>query len=539
MEEVLCHNSNHDDGIILENLCYIIHYLPVGEAGILIEVFMKKVFLFLYVILGSMSLWALDTNEFSYSHEINISLGMHIKPFANTFEDKQADRFGRNWAALFIPVNTCREWENMLPLGAYQGRLKYGNEILLCFEVPVERDLESWFQDDLGGNWILGVRDVNINVPYSGWIKWENKIGTVQLGRFNKDIGVSPERSLILSGSPWDDALWAELDFGIGYYTFYAASLEPVLTGTPDRYSDELWPKYSEEWQQHYLSISNAHKRIYADPVKTQFMHGVTISGKTVSWSIYEQVIIGGKYPTLKEASPFTVWHDNFGDGFTNMILFNELVYKNETAGMFYNQLAFDEVKNPVNSAGHPTQWAMQTGWRKVFTGNGFDVSIQAENIFVSPFYGHFDIPLGRAFSRKRFRSNYRNSAEQNFVDTYYCDYPLGYWRGMNLLDTWINIGIVDQKGTWYCDSQFGYLRQGNVDFSTPYVLANKIPGGLPEGTVEEEFRIDMHAAFHLNKFLMYRVVLQHRSIKNENNVLGAYSEYWGIGTLLTATFHE
>lgn len=486
----------------------------------------------------------------SYEQEFRINIEHSLQALPSRFALDTADNYNGNWRGLWIPVETARRWDNTPAWLQYKGTVSWNkmnrysgdsgfcesdfcdsefcdSDLLLNFTLPFRRDLEAWFDDPAHSNMVYGINEPDINVPYEGFLHWNHPWGELRLGRFDQNLGESPHRSVILSGSPWEDALFATLEFPVGRYLFYAATLNPVLTGTPAAV-DSGYPAGSEEYVQRTHSVSNAHKRVYAEPYKSLLIHGVQLGNSTVQWGIYEQMVIGGKSPVLRDFSPWAAWHNNYGDGFTNTNLFTELGVTTPGNIRLYVQTGFDEVTNPMGAEGYPTQWSFLSGVSRQWKNDGHHFAVRIEGIYASPFYGHFELPLVTMASRKSYRSNYRDPDKPGFADTWLVDYPLGYWRGMNLLDLWADLQWISPQGHWKTSFTLGNLRQGNTSFRIPYDEAENTNAWI-SGIEEREWRLQAGTTWQSWSWLAVNLGGEVRKVQNADHVPGNDKTWYGL----------
>jgi len=475
------------------------------------------------------------SSSVKYEQEFRINIEHSLQALPSQFALDTADNYNGNWRGLWIPVETARRWDNTPAWLQYKGAASWDSTVFLNFTLPFRRDLEAWFDDPAHGNMVYGINEPDINVPYEGYLHWKHPWGQVRLGRFDQNLGESPDRSVILSGSPWEDALFATLEFPVGRYLFYAATLNPVLTGTPAAV-DSGYPAGSEEYIQRTRSVSNAHKRVFAEPYKSLLIHGLQLGNQTVQWGIYEQMVIGGKSPVLRDFSPWSAWHNNYGDGFTNTNLFTELGISVPGNTRIYVQTGFDEVTNPMGAEGYPTQWSLLGGAFRQWESEGHQFAVRIEGIYTSPFYGHFELPLVTLASRKSYRSNYRDPDKEGFADTWLVDYPLGYWRGMNLFDLWADINWTSPQGHWTTSFTLGNLRQGNTSLRTPYDAAENTNAWI-SGIEEREWRLQAGTTWQSWSWLAVNFGGEVRKVQNADHVPGRDRTWYGLRSGLSVVW--
>jgi hypothetical protein len=392
-----------------------------------------------------------------------------------------ADTYAGNWLAFSVPVEVARDWERRSTLAQYTFTAQRDSVFYLQFELPLRRDLESWYRDKWGLNVPTGPTHLDINAPYIGYMQLKQSWWHIQFGRFDYNIGDS-EQSNILSASPWEDAFLAELTSSNLHYRLYIASLLPVLHGTPDR--DGSLPVGSEAYIQANRSISNARKRYYNAPVKTLALHSLALRQGFLSTELGGMAVIGGKYPDLKDILPFGLYHNEYRP-YNNMGGYVQLRYK-DTTHLAFLQLVSDEISNPIGQDAESSQFSWHFGAQRRFIGPSLEFKILIEQVYQTAYFGNYETPLGKMTSRKRYTSNYRDQFKPYYADMYMVDYPLGYWRGSDVHDWWLTMTMLAHgwEGKWIA----GYLQKGEHNLMDAFDPVSSIAS--PSGVVEKQWQV-------------------------------------------------
>jgi len=408
-----------------------------------------------------------------------------------------ADRFGPNWWALRADVRSWRAWR-------LQPAFLQGNAELLWqrdsssawfgfrSEIGLKRDYEAWIDDGAAHNLPLGAGEVDINVPDLGYVEAGYGPFALRVGRFEQTAGPSPERGVTLSGAGTLDAFRATLDLASepassgrrSRYTFYAAALDPWLSGTPG-YTDSAGSEARR--QRETAPIDNQRGRLYGEPYKTYAFHRVDLAVGRVAFGLQENLMVGGKMPELRDLSPLACWHNQYGDGFGNSFTTVDLAVDLPVVGTLYGEYAVDDINE--DGATQPTVGAWLAGWKLAGNIGGHELSARAEWISVDPLYGRFALPLGELTARRHWRSNYRDRhsktyADTGFADTWVVDAPLGYWRGSDVSDLWFDLDW--KHGRWEARGVVGWLRTGAWNSRPDYDWRNA-PESPLEGSERHE----------------------------------------------------
>jgi hypothetical protein len=349
--------------------------------------------------------------------------------------------------------------------------------------------VEAWYQDPYSHNIIAGDNEIDINTPSHMYLQYIGEITTFKVGRFPQKFGPSPTRSLVISGAPWHDAVRFALKTGFLNFTFFASSLNPYLTGAPGTLGENL---VDAEWEkQKSTPVSNQRKRIYNKMSKTLFAHRFTLDFHPLEVSIMESIIIGGKHPDFRDINPFIAWHNNYPDGFSNLILSLDAKYQWKTGVLTYGEFAMDDLRggNAEEKESSANILAYMLGHQHSLKLSDFKFTFGSEWIKTSANYGNRDLPLLKWTSRHALRSNYRLREEDGFGDTYIIDYPLGYFRGSDVEDLWLDFAIYQKDWKWL--NSLAYLQTGAKTLASDFNQGLGVNESSPSGLVLEEFRIE------------------------------------------------
>lgn len=445
--------------------------------------------------------------------------------------DEKADDYGGNWFGALVDPRNAYEWNKIKPFFNYQQKVSYKNSFMLLMDIPIYRDMMSWYDHSGGGNWVLDVTDFDINVIYNAWMQYEKEWFKLKLGRFDHNLGFSKDRSVILSGSPWEDGVLAEINFPKAKYGLYIASLNPYLIGGVN---SKDYPEGSEPDIQHNRSVLNARGLIYDEPYKSLVSHSIVVEYSHWGVGLYENTVIGGKSLDFRDFSPLAVWHNSYGNGYYNNSGYFEMMLRWDFFGRVYFQVGADDISNPVGTEGFPSLWQVLGGWEYEKKVRQHQFLARVEYIFSSPYYGNAEVPLLYQTSRKTYRSNYREQFVEDppFVDTYIVDYPLNYWRGMNLKDLWFDFKYYNSNLKLGVDMTLGWLRQGEKSYYDDYwkSLSERNQGFY--GVVEEEINFEILATYQAFKWAEIYLGFGDVQVYNEDHIAGNHNNVftWNFG---------
>jgi|GEM_PF-5974780 len=385
----------------------------------------------------------------------------------------------------------------------------------------LKRDIRSWHSDALGGNWPLGMDEVDLNEPSLGYLTADSRWGSLIFGRFPMHIGPSPEYSLLVGGQkPYHDGALFTLKAPVVRYHFFFSSLNPWLQGSvPGELSSEDYPVGSEEWRQrHYPQAwaENAHGRVYAERAKSLAVHRLEThlalpQDFSLTLGLSEMQIIGGKVPSLYDLQPFTVWHNDFKIGYTNNLVHLDARLRMPLGMAFFGEIAMDDL--PYARKEGDKQHAI-LGWLLGAEQKGGWQGIQwvqrLHVIRTDPLLYHFIQPLNTLYARHILSTNDQRSSDPTFVDRLVIDYPVGYVRGGDAFDYWYSASGFFPRQTWLPRGAFAlfkaaYLQHGEVSIDTPKETIDDALSS-PTGIPLEEWRGEITASVPLPQGLTARV---------------------------------
>jgi hypothetical protein len=381
----------------------------------------------------------------------DINMGYHPTPHEQSFLET-TESFGGNWNSLRVDPIDHYYWRNTPSFLSLNFELERGG-LFFRGTLPFQKDIEAWYKSS--HNVITGINEFDVNIPTRSFVGYSNDWAHLQFGRFKHKNGPSESRGVSLSTINPLDGLWSFADFGPFRAEVFYASLNPWMIQSEDPSQDELS-------RQSQNLAPNQRDRIYDTPVKTLMSHRLEWRHKLFILGLTEYALIGGKTPGLKEFSPFTAWHNNFGSGYTNSALSSDLVV-NIKDSKLYGEISLDDINSgEAGGEGEGTRGTTMA-WL-LGASHAFETPIghffsRLEFISVDPSYGNHELPLLQATDRQVLTSNYRDRFKENYADIFIVNSPLSYWRGPDVIDLWLDL---DWKyNSWFTNSQWGWLKKG------------------------------------------------------------------------------
>ena len=282
----------------------------------------------------------------------DFNFGLNGGPTDPTFAVDTADWYGNNWRGLQIPLENARNYEEHIdPFFTLSFRAGYKNFHVLI-DLPLRRDLEAWYQDDLKKNFTYDPSELDINVPVNAYAKWLNGVGYVQFGRFAVDDLMVSKNDILIGGAPYHDGVLWHFAPGIFRYDFLLSSLNAWL------YGDEMNPDtgcppvgteaYAQKCTDRNNQVPNQRNRTYTENVKNLVYHRFGVETRWFWAYVIEESMVGGKELEFRSLSPFIYWHDNYATGYTSAMTSLELGITPVTGARFYGQVNMEDLNSPV-----------------------------------------------------------------------------------------------------------------------------------------------------------------------------------------------
>ncbi|MEK7394065.1 MAG: hypothetical protein AAB214_16005 [Fibrobacterota bacterium] len=192
----------------------------------------------------------------------------------------QMEAYSENWSARRIDPERAAQWQNLPAMASVDLRARWDSAKIFV-ELPLRRDFDAWRQDPSGANLVLSPEELDINIPYEGWISWTSARGlSLKAGRFRQTYSPSAF-GVVLGSNLLHDGVAAKVPLGRWTFDWFFSSLNPWLPGTK---SDGAVDTGSEAYLQRVRSVTNQRGRIYADPYKSLFLHRLTC--KVGDWDL-------------------------------------------------------------------------------------------------------------------------------------------------------------------------------------------------------------------------------------------------------------
>ena len=355
--------------------------------------------------------------------------------------DKQIDQFDNsNWYAAMVHSEDANKFVQLPYIVALNLNGIYNN-IEWRAIYPIKRDIEAWFKSEDKSNIPLSFDEIDINSINDAWISYFDTLNSVQLGRFIPNLKVNDFKSVHLDFQNYTEGIQYNFQGNIADYSFSAYSLNSWLSQNNPHGDSELYLQKNNK-------AINQKGRSYNESIRTLFYHTIHFDLNYLKIGFKESALIGGKVPGFSQVSPFTFWHNNYGDGYTNTVtsidfqstLFNkqlrilaEFAMDDITAGSAENSEAAEQVLATQIGFGYASKYTYNPYFSL------FWINTHSK-------WGEHPLPLLRLSQRKTMSTNNRLQSEPYYTDTWISDQPLGYSRGAGTNDYRLQLGLLLSK---------------------------------------------------------------------------------------------
>lgn len=388
------------------------------------------------------------------------------------------------------------------------------NGLKIDFEVPFQYEYGAKLRmvsDSFTFNF-PSLTMVDMNFPYLGYIEYGNEIFDIAVGRFPLKWGWS-KYPLTISSTTHQDNITFSANFSSMKYYFHAISSYPLLSpgerAIQENFSDQHTPG------------------VYFDePSKYVFAHRIEFDLGKFEFGLGELNIVGGKTPDIIDANPVVIFHNTYGEGFSNVVASIDAKLEITNDISFYGEFALDDFESSteIGSGYKPTAYAFNLGGRYNFG----DFTLWAEYDHVSEWmYVTNYLPYLR-INVRQFHLN--NGGTGRLL----VDYPLGFVYGPDA--RMASLGARGELFDIKIDVEYNYLTKGTVvdDDTTRWKwfwdtwtgnVAEDAPDTLPKGK-NEKYHI-----FSINIEGEYFSLL-YKTIDLSQHFLGLYGKYsFGINS--------
>ncbi|WP_233185631.1 hypothetical protein [Thermotoga sp. SG1] len=232
-------------------------------------------------------------------------------------------------------------------------------------------------------------------------------------------------------------------------YTFHLVSINPVLTKSE-------WEKQST-----FVPVNADPLSPYTEKVKTLAAHRLDFHlAESLRLGVGELTMIGGKYPDLFVVSPFSIWHNNYNEGYTNSMASLDFSWVPEKGFELHGEFALDDLVGTTENESKPTAYAFNVGLRKAFSIGPLNGVFGVEYALATRFVYNTFLPYLKFNNRIVYLTNLPSS--RTIVD-----YPIGFAFGPD--SRLLNVSFDLFKENFCLETDLFYLVKGPNTLYTEY----------------------------------------------------------------------
>ncbi len=287
--------------------------------------------------------------------------------------------------------------------------------------------------------------------PYTSYILFKSGNQEISLGREKIRWGYW-RHPVALSGKfPYLDNISYSADFGKFNYAFTIASINPVLS--------------KDEWrvQSSVVPVNADPLSPYCEKSKNLVTHRLEFHPiNSLSFSIGELTMVGGKSLDVFSIDPMAILHNNFNEGYTNSMLDLSIAWTFLKGWNYYFEFALDDFAVPLTEKANvkPTAYGLTTGLIKTLDLFGNHGYIELSYTKTTKWMYNTFLPYLKFNARYVFLSNFPVGSRA------IVDYPLGFEYGP---DAQMFSMYTKISGKVNLESEISLLLKGPVTIETEY----------------------------------------------------------------------
>ena len=376
------------------------------------------------------------------------------------------------WLYNGVPYFQRNRYDTLRPWFALNANTNIGEKLKAEINLDIRKDYRSYITfgpsrdttpttnlpvELLEGN----IAAIDMSGPSFGYLAYGSQNVFASLGRTTLSWGPMRNGLALSDASQYYDNLAAGYSTPLGKgnfsYTFDAISVISML-------SPFEWEKQTmaSENAPHYWDLNQ--KRIYDEASKWIFGHRIDI--QPVSWlrfGIGELNVVGGKHPYITDLNPFIIFHNTYGEGFSNVMLSADISVSPFNGTRIYGEFAMDDFSGPTedDARGKPTAQAFGGGIEFAFEFSEGMLLLSGEVYHTDTWIYNRWQPFLKWTNRTYTKSELPGSRDLN-------DYPIGFKYGPDLNGFSIFADyILDNLKVRI---SFDRFEQGEIDLNTPYL---------------------------------------------------------------------
>ncbi|QTA38843.1 hypothetical protein JYK00_04880 [Thermosipho ferrireducens] len=281
----------------------------------------------------------------------------------------------------------------------------------------------------------------DMNFPELAYIYYANDNFFVSVGRFPIKWGVA-HYPVTISDTTYQDNITFSIKFEDMRYTFHFISSYPLLS------NEELYI------QKNYYD-GHTPERYFFEPCKSIIAHRFDFKLGNFRWGIGELNVVGGKYPDLIDFNPITIFHNTYGEGFSNVVASLDFDYEVSDSVFLYGEFSLDDYQVPFTEGGSdykPTAYAYNFGFKYSLKNFSFwgEYTFSSEWMYITNYLPYLRINV------RHFYMDNKTSPQRALVD-----YPLGFKYGPDA--TMVSLGFQTDIFDTKISFEYNFLLKGTV----------------------------------------------------------------------------
>ncbi len=308
----------------------------------------------------------------------------------------------------------------------------------------------------------------DFSFPSFGYLSYSTEHYSLVVGRNKLSWGPMRNGLTISNASDYYDNFTGSYTSPMGSgnftYTFNLISSATLL-------SNKEWVKQDKAWD------LNQQDRIYNTPAKHIIGHRFDFQPwEWVRFGIGEVNAVGGKSLDLTDFSPVIIYHNTYGEGYSNVMLSVDFSVVPFNGLNIYGEFTLDDYAGPTEPSkkGKPKAYAYGGGIEYAFNFLESGTGSAAFEIYHTDtwIYNRWQ-PLLKMTNRTITKSELPGARDTN-------EYPLGFKYGPDVNAFAVFVDAFYDK--FSAKVRFEHFTQGEIDLRTPYLYMDD-----PEDDIDDE----------------------------------------------------
>ncbi|MFO7881023.1 MAG: capsule assembly Wzi family protein [Kosmotogaceae bacterium] len=414
----------------------------------------------------------------------NSSRRFHSNPYLTlapelTINNFEAFTKKEGWYHPCVPLFLRYRYDSLLSWFAFGIDTEIGENFKAVINIDFKKDYRNYISNGKDNNtppisnvphelFVGNILAFDFSFPSFGYLNYSTENYSLLVGRNKISWGPMKNGLTISNASDYYDNFTGTYTSAMGKgnftYTFNLISSASLL-------SDKEWEKQDKAWD------LNQQDRIYNTPAKHIIGHKFDFQPlKWFRFGIGEVNAVGGKSLDLTDFSPVIIYHNTYGEGYSNVMLSADFSIVLLNGLNIYGEFTLDDYAGPTEPSkkGKPKAYAYGGGIEYAFDFLDTGLGSAALELYHTDtwIYNRWQ-PLLKITNRTITKSELPGGRDTN-------EYPLGFKYGPDLNAFAIFVDAMYED--FSIKARYEHFIQGEINLRTPYLYMEN-----PDDDIDDE----------------------------------------------------